>query len=74
MVRGLEWNEKGWIGMRSSLNTKVTLAGGVLAGKRAVMPEFAVTKEPGQHRQRAGRECLVDEGLLPLSKRSSSYV
>jgi mercuric ion transport protein len=32
MVRGLEWSEKGWLGMQSSLNAKLALAGGVLAG------------------------------------------
>ena len=32
MVRDLEWNEKGWLGMQPPLSTKLALAAGVLAG------------------------------------------
>jgi mercuric ion transport protein len=32
MVRSLGWNEEGRLGLQSSLNTKLALAGGVLAG------------------------------------------
>src|ERR1700722_148193 len=36
--------------------------------KRTVMPEFAVAKKPGEHRQSAESECLVDEGLLTVQR------
>jgi hypothetical protein len=49
-----------------------------LAGSRieecAVIAELAIAKELSEHRKRVQRQRLIDERLLPLSKRYTPYV